>query len=93
MANISATPDTTFGSPVRLAPNDGPSVAKRPVSPAQDAADLRLIIEEGGVAGAYTYKTVNRVTGEVVSQFPREEILRMRDAAEYETGSVVNAKV
>jgi flagellar protein FlaG len=92
VANISATPDMTFGSPVRPATNDGPTIEKRPVSPAQDEADLRLVIEEGGVAGSYVYKTVNRVTGEIVSQLPREEVLRMRDAAKYEVGSVVNAK-
>lgn len=92
MANISATPDMTFGSPVRPTPSDGPTIEKRPVSPAQDEADLRLVIEEGGVAGSYVYKTVNRITGEVVSQLPREEVLRMRDAARYEVGSVVNAK-
>jgi flagellar protein FlaG len=92
VASISATPDANFGSVARPTPNDSVAVAKQPVSPAQDEADLRLVIEEGQTAGAYIYKTVNRVTGEVVAQFPREQMLHMRDQADYEAGTVVNAK-
>lgn len=92
MATISATPDATFGPPVRPVPSDAASTGRQPIDPAQDEADLRLVIEEGGSAGSYIYKTVNRVTGEVVAQFPREQVLQMRDDAEYATGSVVNAK-
>jgi flagellar protein FlaG len=83
VATISATPDATFGSPARPTPADGSNSSKQPVDASQDEADLRLVIEEGGVAGSYVYKTVNRVTGEIVSQLPREEVLRMRDAAKY----------
>ena len=36
-----------------------------------EQADLRLIIEEDPDHGAYVYKTVDRRTGEVVSQIPR----------------------
>jgi flagellar protein FlaG len=92
VASISATPDATFGTPAQASPPDHAAAAKKPVSPSQDEADLRLVIEEGAVAGSYVYKTVNRVTGEVVSQFPREALLRLRDHADYETGAVVNAK-
>jgi flagellar protein FlaG len=92
VATISATPDATFGPPTRLAPSDAATTARRPVDPAQDEADLRLVIEEGGAAGSYIYKTVNRLTGEVVSQFPQEKLLQLRDDAEYAAGLVVNAK-
>ena len=92
MATISATPDATFGTPTRPAPSDAVADQRRPVDPAQDEADLRLVIEEGSTAGSYVYKTVNRLTGEVVSQFPQESLLQMRDDAEYAVGSVVNAK-
>lgn len=93
MATISATPDATFGSPARPTPADGSNPSKQPVDASQDEADLRLVIEEGQTAGSYVYKTINRVTGEVVAQFPREEMLHMRDSATYEVGTVVNAKV
>jgi len=92
VASIAATSDVTSGLPVRT-PSSDPVTVKQPVSPAQDEADLRLVIEEGKAPGSYIYKTVNRVTGEVVSQLPREAVLRLRDEAEYEVGAVVRAKV
>lgn len=92
MATISATPDATFGSPLRPAPSDAASTARQPVDPSQDEADLRLVIEEGQSAGSYIYKTVNRVTGEVIAQFPQEKLLQLKDDAAYATGAVVNAK-
>lgn len=56
-----------------------------------DEADLRLVIEED--KGAYIYKTINRTTGETLAQYPREEVIKMRDATDYTAGSVVNAKI
>ena len=55
-------------------------------------ADLRLVIEEDKAAGSYVYKTVDSRTGKVVSQMPREELLRMREASSYAPGSVVNSR-
>ena len=66
--------------------------AVRSVAAAQDTADLRLVIEESDIAGAYIYKTVDRRTGEVVSQFPREEVARMREEPDYEAGAVIRTQ-
>ncbi|MGQ3017757.1 flagellar protein FlaG [Phenylobacterium sp.] len=52
-----------------------------------------MIIEEDAAVGAYVYKTVDRQTGEVISQIPREEVLKMRDRPEYEVGDVVSTQV
>ncbi len=57
-----------------------------------EQADLRLIIEEAPDHGAYVYKTVDRRTGEVVSQIPREEVLKLREDPDYEVGDVVSAR-
>ena len=54
-------------------------------------ADLRLVIEPD--KGSYIYKTINRVTGETLAQYPREDIVKMREASDYTVGKVVNAKV
>jgi len=54
-------------------------------------ADLRLVIEPD--KGSYIYKTINRVTGETLAQYPREDVVKMRDASDYTAGKVVNAKV
>ncbi|MDP3855311.1 flagellar protein FlaG [Phenylobacterium sp.] len=72
----------------RVAPDTGSACAE-PVQVAQDPADLRLVIEEGG--GSYVYKTIDRRTGEVVAQFPREEILKMREEIDYAAGTVISA--
>jgi len=68
-----------------------PEVAPRRAAKTE-RADLRLIIEEDASVGVYVYKTVDRHTGEVISQFPREEVLKMRDRAEYEVGDVVKTQ-
>jgi flagellar protein FlaG len=43
---------------------------------APDPSRFRLVIEEGPQAGAFVYKTLDRLTGEVIRQFPREEVLK-----------------
>ena len=54
--------------------------------------DLRLVIDQDPGSGDYVYKTVDRRTGETLQQFPREEILKLREAARYESGHVYNGK-
>ena len=90
LAAIASITDPTLNQPAarRVAPDTG-AARKEPVEMAPDAADLRLVIEEGG--GSYVYKTIDRRTGEVVSQFPREEILKLREEAAYEAGAVISA--
>ena len=61
------------------------------VAPKEDV-DLRLIIEEDLGAQSYVYKTINSRTGEVVQQYPREEVLRMRENADYRAGGVIRTK-
>ena len=56
-----------------------------------DQADLRLVIEEDEDGGSYVYKTVDRRTGEVVLQLPRQSILDMRDDVQYVAGAVIRA--
>lgn len=61
-------------------------------APAIEQADVRLVIEESDQAGSYVYKTLDRRTGEVLQQFPREELLRLRDHDSYEAGAVINTR-
>lgn len=72
-----------------IAPDSGDSQA--PESPMDAQSDLRLVIEDDKAAGSYVYKTINPVTGQVVSQVPREQLLRMREAPDYTPGSVIKA--
>ena len=65
----------------------------KPVAAGPDPADVRLVIEEGKVSGSYVYKTINRVTGEILRQFPREEILKLQSGDEYKSGTIVRTEV
>lgn len=76
--------------PVQIQPK--PVITPAPVAPPSAEADLRLVIEEGQ-AGSFVYKTIDRRTGEVVSQLPREEVLRMRDAEAYVAGAIIATQV
>jgi flagellar protein FlaG len=90
VAPFAATPDPTYGrkrssrTPTGVAGGDLPAQGEE--------ADLRLVIEEDQVSGSYVYKTVNRRTGEIVQQFPREEVLRKGARAEYHAGEVIRTK-
>ena len=63
-----------------------------PPRPTQDQATQRLVIEMDQGSGSYVYKTVDRVTGEVLQQLPRAEVLRMRQIADYTAGAVIQTK-
>ena len=51
--------------------------------------DIRLIIEEDERSGSFVYKTMDRRTGHVIQQFPREEILRLKQEPDYSAGTVI----
>ena len=66
---------------------EAPAVAAAPV-----AADYRLIIEPAADGQGYIYKTLDRRTGEVVQQFPREKLVEMRQAGGYRAGQVIDSR-
>jgi flagellar protein FlaG len=91
VAAFAATPDPTFGQkPPPPRPDSGTSADR--VAQGQDPVDMRLVIEEDKASGSYVYKTVNRLTGEVIQQLPRDQLLKLRDQVAYEAGDVVRTK-
>jgi flagellar protein FlaG len=91
VAAFAATPDPTFGQqPPTARPDPGP--VRERATPITDPVDLRLVIEEDEASGTYVYKTVNRRTGEVVLQLPRDQVLRLRQDTGYVAGHVIRAK-
>ncbi len=76
-----AVTSVTTGSeaPVTRAPSD-----------VEQAAQYRLVIEEGPTLGSFIYKTLDSATGEVVRQFPREQVIRLAEARKYNAGSVID---
>jgi len=71
--------------------SDGADFDRSPASrEAERIAHYRLVIEEGPTHGTFVYKTLDSVTGEVIRQFPREQILQLVQAGEYDTGTVID---
>jgi flagellar protein FlaG len=91
VAVVAATPDPTFGQkPAAPRPDIGASAGAAAQGP--DPVDMRLVIEEDKASGSYVYKTVDRRTGKVIQQLPRDQLLTLRDQLDYEAGDVVRAK-
>ena len=91
VAAFAATPDPTFGQKPTPASRPTGTTAER-AAQGQDPADMRLVIEEDKASGSYVYKTVNRLTGEVVQQLPREQVLQLKEQVDYVAGHVVRTK-
>jgi len=64
----------------------------QPVDDGPQPGDLRLVIEQDEGSGDYVYKTVDRRTGETLNQYPREQILKLREEANYHSGDVFDGQ-
>jgi len=51
----------------------------------------RLIIE-GDPDSGYVYKSVDRLTGQVVSAYPRETVIRLQSEPTYAQGAVIDTR-
>ncbi|MDB5469364.1 MAG: hypothetical protein JWR84_924 [Caulobacter sp.] len=86
---------------IRAVPEPVASMIAQPVQPVAEPAaptpkgqnaDLRLVIEEDEATGAFVYKTLDRRTGEIVQQLPRESVLRAMSSEDYNPGLVVDTR-
>ena len=85
IASVAASP-----VPPSTAASGGDFRDSRAQQQADEAARYRLVIEEGPSAGSFIYKTMDRLTGEVVRQLPREQVVNLMEAAAYNAGSVID---
>ena len=91
VAATSTSPDLSGTASSTSFPSAAPvKVQARP--PVQKITDFRLVIEEDPATGSFVYKTLDRRTGEVVNQYPREQVLRLKDAQNYAPGKVFNSQ-
>ncbi len=90
VAPFAATPDPTYGRPAPPAHGEARSGGEG-ADPSEDR-DLRLVIEHDEFAGTLIYKIIDRRTGEIVHQYLREEVLQMREDADYAAGGVIRTK-
>ena len=89
LAAIAAAPDPI--TPVQIAAP--PAQQREPVvATGPDPVDMRLVIEHDQVSGSFVYKTINRLTGEVLQQLPRAEVLRMHAELKYAAGAVIKTE-
>ena len=54
---------------------------------------LRLTVDKDPKTGEWIYKAINRYTGEVVRQLPRQSLLDMRKSSSYQSGSVIKTDI
>jgi flagellar protein FlaG len=66
--------------------------ARPAIEPSHAQPDLRLLIEKDETAGIFVYRIVDRRTGDVVRQYPRDQVLKMMDRTDYGPGSVIDAR-
>jgi flagellar protein FlaG len=90
-------PVAVVRAPENVAAKAAPSEAKPTQAELQirahaPASDTRLVIEEDKETRTYIYKTLDRQTGEVLQQFPREQVLRLREEPGYTPGQVLRAR-
>jgi flagellar protein FlaG len=71
----------------------GDNADSRAAADAERLAQYRLVIEEGPRAGSFVYKTLDRETGEVVRQLPREEVVSLSRQDDYDLGAVIDTTV
>jgi uncharacterized FlaG/YvyC family protein len=58
-----------------------------------EAAEQRLVIREGIEQGVFVYTVLDRVSGKVMVQLPREEVAQLASRPDYTAGQVVDTKV
>jgi flagellar protein FlaG len=74
----------------RIEPERKP--AKAIGKPAADA-DQRLVIREGTADGLFIYTILDRASGQVMLQIPREDLAQLATRPDYEAGQVIDTKV
>lgn len=57
---------------------------------AERSSRYRLVIEEGARKGSFVYKTLDRMTGEVIRQLPREQVVELNARDDYAAGAVID---
>ena len=89
---LPATPPDPKGNVVVRPPAEDTQALRPPPIPAPPSLDTRLVIEEDKQTRTFIYKTLDRETGKVLQQFPREQVLRLHQDPEYTPGQVLKAR-
>lgn len=52
----------------------------------------RLTIEKDEATGGWIYKALDPITGDVINQFPREQLVQMKNSPSYQPGDVIKTQ-
>jgi flagellar protein FlaG len=77
-------------TPASSATAEGDYNQDRPARDAERQTRYRLVIEEGPKTGTFIYKTLDSETGEVLRQYPREQLLKMSEDGRYSAGALID---
>ncbi len=70
-----------------------PKKAKPAAKPDAETADQRLVIREGVEQGVFIYTVLDRASGKVMVQLPREDVAQIANRPDYSAGQVIDTKV
>ncbi len=106
VTQMTAVPADLIGAPVHPVPLAAKEPSKpKPVKAEEEEEDekppedepedppKRLVISESKETGDFVYSILDRNTGQVLVQIPREEVARIAARPDYTAGQVVDTKV
>ena len=98
IVQMTTVPADLIGAQTMLQPkrtDKDPKKVKAVAKPDVDAepAEQRLVIREGVEQGLFIYTVLDRASGRVMVQLPREEVAQLANRPDYTAGQVVDTKV
>jgi hypothetical protein len=95
ITQLTAVPADLIGALNLPTPKPIDREAKTPKAIGQPGSDAgqRLVIQEGIEGGRLVYTVLDRASGTVMTQIPREEAENLAALADYEAGQVVDTTV
>jgi flagellar protein FlaG len=92
-APISSSANAATGTPQNNGTATTGATQTAPQMPPDTAnAAQRLVIQAGAQTGVFIYTILDRATGQVMVQIPREEVLRLANRPDYSAGAVIDTK-
>ena len=86
-----AEPATGASRPLVAKPGENRADLFVPRYEPSPGSERRLVIEPAGLS--YVYKVIDRKTGEVIWQYPLEEVVRRRNEGSYAAGDIIRTSV
>ncbi len=95
ITQLTAVPADLIGAQALTPPKPAQRDPKRPrpIGKPPEDAEQRLVIREGLEDGLFIYTILDRTSGKVMAQIPREDLAQLATRPGYEAGQVIDTKV